>query len=409
MRIYDAIIIGGGAVGLSTAYYMKEAGLDVLVIERDKQGNGCSYGNAGYIVPSHFVPLASPGMIAKGIKWMFSPQSPFSITPKADAAMIKWLFRFSQYCTMAHVERSGQILYDLNTHSKELYKTLSDRLRFELNDNGLLMLYLTRHEGAAEKEMVLKAVDMGIDARILDNDQLVSMEPAIGPKVIGGTYYKSDAHMDPAEMMRALKTYLAGNIINESVNDFTLSGKTITTVKTAGNSYSSRNVVVTAGYFSKEILKKLNYNLLLESGKGYSFKVPMHTAMKTPVLLSEAKVAVTPLGGQIQFAGTMQIGKGMKSHTRGKIRGLVNAVGDYLPAYEMNNKKPEGIWAGLRPLSPDGLPYVGKSSRFDNLYIGAGHAMMGISLAPVTGQILTGLLLGEKQDWDMKLLSPDRF
>jgi len=388
---------------------MKEAGLDVLVIERDKQGNGCSYGNAGYIVPSHFVPLASPGMVAKGIKWMFSPQSPFSITPRADAAMIKWLFRFSQYCTKAHVERSSQILYDLNAQSKELYKSLSNRLKFELNDNGLLMLYLTRHEGSAEKQLVLKAVDMGVDARILDNDQLVSMEPAIGPKVIGGAYYKTDAHMDPAEMMRALKTYLAGNIINEPVKDFTLSGRTITNVNTTANRYSSRNVVVTAGYFSKEILKKLNYNLLLESGKGYSFKVPMHTAMNTPVILTEARVAVTPLGRRIQFAGTMQIGKGMKSHTRGKIRGLVNSVGDYLPAYEMNGARPEGIWAGLRPLSPDGLPYVGRSTRFDNLFIGAGHAMMGISLAPVTGQILTGILLGEKQDWDMTLLAPDRF
>ena len=409
MKQYDTIIIGGGAVGLSTAYFMKEAGLDVLVIERDKTGNGCSYGNAGYIVPSHFVPLASPGMIGQGIKWMFSPQSPFSITPKADAGMIRWLMKFARYCTRAHVESTSQIIYDLNIQSKELYKTMSRRLGFSLTDNGLLMLYLSEHEAAGEKDMVAKAVGLGIDASILNNDQLRMMEPAIGPKVIGGAYYKSDAHLNPAEMMQALKTYLSDNIVYGSVKDFTVTGKKITTVKTSDNSYSAKNFVVSAGYYSKEILKKLNYNLLLESGKGYSFKTPMHTAMKIPALLMEARVAVTPMNGQIQFAGTMQIGKGLKNHTRGKIRGLVNSVGDYLPAYEMNNKKPEGIWAGLRPLSPDGLPYIGKSARFDNLYIGAGHAMMGISLAPVTGQILTGLLMGEKQDWDMKLLSPDRF
>jgi D-amino-acid dehydrogenase len=409
MRTYDTIIIGGGAIGLATAYYMKKSGLDVLVIERDSAGNGCSYGNAGYIVPSHFVPLASPGMIGKGLRWMFSPQSPFSITPKPDADMIRWLMKFSKYCSRNHVERTGHLIYDLNLHSKNLYTELSEHLRFTLATKGLLMLYKTRHGAQEEKELARKAVDMGIDARILEPSDLQVIEPAIGPEVTGAVHYNSDAHLNPSEMMLALKSFLEGSLIHCTVKGFSVSNNSINAVETSCGSFSARNVVVAAGYASKQILKKLGYNLLLESGKGYSFKVPMHTAVSIPAILTEARVAVTPLGGQIQFAGTMQIGKSLGRHTQGKILGIVNSVGSYFPDYAMNNTIPREIWAGLRPLSPDGLPYIGKTAKYKNLLIATGHAMMGISLAPVTGQIITDIVNGKSTGWDMESLSPDRF
>ncbi|MBE0673338.1 MAG: FAD-binding oxidoreductase, partial [Bacteroidales bacterium] len=206
-----------------------------------------------------------------------------------------------------------------------------------------------------------------------------------------------------------LSEYLAGNIRYETFRDFELTGNTITSVITSEGKYTAKSFVVTSGYFTKQILSRINFPMLMESGKGYSFKVPMHSRLNTPLILTEARVAVTPLDGQIQFAGTMQIGRSMRSHTRGKIRGIVKSVGDYLPGYKMEDQIPAGVWAGLRPLSPDGLPYIGKSERFSNLYIGAGHAMMGISLAPVTGRILTDTLTGKSQPDEFKLLSPDRF
>lgn len=408
MKTYDTIIIGGGAVGLSTAYYMKEAGLDVLVIEKDTIGNGCSWGNAGFIVPSHFVPLASPGMIGKGLKWMFSPQSPFSVTPKPDIEMIRWLLKFSSYCNKQNVERSGRLIYDLNSESKNLYRQMSKKLNFSMTEKGLLMLYRTRHGEKEERETAQKAAGLGINVTILDRQQIEAIEPAIAGSVTGGAHYATDAHIDPAMMMRKLSDYLAGSIRYETFRDFELSGKTITSVITSGGKYNAKSFVVTAGYFTKQILAKLQFPLLMESGKGYSFKVPMRSRLNTPLILTEARVAVTPLDGQIQFAGTMQIGKSMRSHTRGKIKGIVNSVGDYLPEYKMEDHIPAGVWAGLRPLSPDGLPYIGKSARFSNLYIGSGHAMMGISLAPVTGRILTGILTGISQPNEFRLLSPDR-
>lgn len=409
MKTYDAIIIGGGAVGLSTAYFMKEAGLDVLVIEKDTIGNGCSWGNAGFIVPSHFVPLASPGMIGKGLKWMFSPQSPFSVTPKPDIEMIRWLLKFSSFSTKHHVEKTGKLIYDLNIESRNLYREMSGKLNFPMTEKGLLMLYKTRHGEKEEKETAEKAAGLGINVNILDRHQVAAIEPAIGGSVTGGIHYATDAHIDPAIMMRRLSDHLAGNIRYETFRNFELTGNTITAVITSEGKYTAKSFVVTAGYFTKQILAKLRFPLLMESGKGYSFKVPMHSRLSTPLILTEARVAVTPLDGQIQFAGTMQIGKSMRSHTRGKIRGIVNSVGEYLPGYKMEDHIPPGVWAGLRPLSPDGLPYIGKSERFSNLYIGAGHAMMGISLAPVTGRIITDTLTGISQPGEFKLLSPDRF
>ncbi len=409
MKRYDVIIAGGGAIGLSAALFMQQQGMEVLVIDRDKTGNGCSWGNAGMIVPSHFIPLAAPGMVARGLKWMFSPESPFSITPRPDPSLISWLLRFAGHSNSRNVERSSRLLLNLNLRSKELYRQISGDLGFPLHEKGLMIMYTTTHGKKEENDTASKALSIGLKPVLFDNTRLREIEPAVGEDVRGAVLYPADAHLDPSALMTGLRKQLAGSIRYESLLRLTTSGKEIRTAVTTGGEYHADNFVVAAGIWSKNILGSLGINLPLVGGKGYSFMVPAHTAINTPAILSEARVAVTPLGNEIRFGGTMQIGKGLSGFTRGKIQGITQSIGRYLPSYEMNGAMPERVWAGLRPLSPDGLPYIGASSRFANLHIGTGHAMMGISLAPVTGELLAASIKGDILPEGLQLLSPGRF
>lgn len=409
MKRYDVIIAGGGAIGLWTAWFIQKHGLDVLVIERDRADNGCSWGNAGMIVPSHFIPLAAPGVVAKGLRWMFSAESPFSITPRPDPALMDWLLRFAGHSNSRNVERSARLLLSLNLRSRDLYGTMSSELGYKLHRKGLLIMFTTPHGEREENDTLRKATRLGLEPDYYKGSALRDFEPAVGEEVRGAVHYTSDAHTDPAEMMTALRKKLEGSIIYDPLIRFNTNGNEIISALTAGGEYAAGNFVVAAGVWSGNLLRNLGISLPLVGGKGYSFMVPAHTPLGTPAILSEARVAVTPLGSEIRFGGTMQIGKGLPGFTRGKLRGMAGSIGRYLPSYEMNGRVPEKVWAGLRPLSPDGLPYIGQAGRFSNLFVGTGHAMMGISLAPVTGELLAAAVTQRTMPEGWLQLSPRRF
>lgn len=412
----SVIIIGGGIIGLCSAFYLHKAGFKVKILEQGDLNNNCSSGNAGMIVPSHFVPLAAPGMISKGIKWMFDSKTPFYVKPSLNPSLIGWGLKFWKYSTQKHVDAVAEPLRDLHLLSKQLYDELAKEpeLNFGLEKKGILMLYKTKSVGEEENHMASKAQKLGLDVEALTAQQTQDLEPHTKLDVAGSVHYRCDGHLSPSDLVQQLVAYLKKNeveiITNCEVTDFETSGGEITSIRTKTKNYSADLVVMTGGSWLPELAKKAEMNIPVMPGKGYSFMAdPNGHEIIHPSLLLEARVAVTPMHGKVRFGGTMEIAPMNDKVNMNRVEGIVNSIPNYYPDYQVKLPAVDKIWYGFRPCSPDGLPYIGFSKKLTNLIIAGGHGMMGLSLAPATGKLVTELAKGEKLSTDITIFSAERF
>ncbi len=403
------VIVGGGVVGLFTAWYLMKNGAEVTVLDRGNLTDGCSFGNAGLIVPSHVIPMASPGMLRKGLKNMFNPKSPVAARMFPDPDLIRWYLRFSGASTARHVKESVPVLKELSLLSKSLYAELKDseELDFPLWHKGLLLLYQSQKVGNElfeEAEIVRHA---GMEVSALTATEIHMLESDAKPNVSGGFHYKSDDHLDPSVLMKSLIARLEKSGVNLvrncSVRKIHTSGQKAISLESEQGIFDFDQLVITAGFWSREIMKQLKTNLPVQPGKGYSFKVNTVRPVHYPALLADANVAVTPMGGSItQFGGGMELGFGDLKIKQARIQQIVKAVGQFYPSEKGLNITTEKIWQGHRPCSFDGLPFIGHVPAFPNVYVGTGHSMMGVTLAPATGLLLTELISGMKSSQDLR-------
>lgn len=409
-------IIGGGVVGLFTAYYLSEEGFEVTLLDQGDLQQGCSTGNAGMIVPSHIVPLASPGMIGKGLKWMLSATSPFYIHPRLDRRLLQWCLHFYRASTKKHVEHSIPYLKNLSLLSKQLYQEFAQRhpgSGIGLEEKGLLMLYRTSEMEREETEMAHLANQHGVEANVLSRQEAQQLEPNVELDVRGAVHFPGDAHLDPAKLHCFLKDYLVSKgvelVSRAQVLKFEHKGDRIQTIVTTQGDYTCNQLIVCAGAWSGELANKLGIYLPMLSGKGYSFMQQNQPGLQLPAILCERKVAVTPFGEQVRFGGTMEItGTDLKINQQ-RVRGIFDAIPKYYASFLPTLPEPEKVWSGLRPCSPDGLPYIGATQRWRNVLFGTGHSMMGISLAPATGKVLVELLSQPECPLSIQAFSPDRY
>ena len=410
----EVCIIGGGIIGLCTAFKLHEAGLSVTVIDRGDFSSGCSFGNAGMLVPSHFIPLASPGMMAKGIQWMFQKKSPFYIRPRLDADLLRWLWLFDRSSSREHVVNAAPVLRDMHQESKEFYQQLHarDDFDFAYDTKGILMLYQTEETEQEEEEIADTAYTLGIDAKKLSHTQLQQLERGTSIDARGGIHYTGDAHLHPERLMDQIITYLrskgveflAGHHVT-GLNDKETYGCEI--VFESGEPVQTKQVVVACGSWSSKILKNNKWRLPLQDGKGYSMtfgNLPRKPSI--PSILVDARVAITPMGQELRVSGTLEI-SGMDDKIRKpKVESILSAVPDYYPSLKLS--PPGNVWYGYRPCSPDGMPYVGRWSDLSSIVIATGHAMMGLSLAPATGSMIRDTIM-RKTLRPLPLLKPSRF
>jgi D-amino-acid dehydrogenase len=411
------LIIGSGVIGLCAAYYAARDGHSVTVLDRrDAAHEGCSYGNAGMIVPSHFVPLAAPGMVALGLKWMWNPKSPFYIKPRFDADLFSWGFKFWQAATRQHVERAGPLLRDLSFASRACFEELAalPGSDFGLVKRGLLMLCKTEHTLEEESKMAEEARRLGVPAEVLDAKQTAALDPNVRMDIAGAIHFPKDCHLSPGRFMANLKQQLAAFHVkflwNTEVTGFARDGGNLIAVQTSNGELEADEFVIAGGSWSPVIAKELGLRLPMQAGKGYS--VTLLKPRQLPdicAIFSEARIAVTPMGSSLRFGGTMEIAGLNETINPVRVRGIVESVPKYYPDFQpsdFDNIKP---WCGLRPCSPDGLPYIGRTQKFQNLCVATGHAMMGLSLGPVTGKIISDALANRKPGFDLTLLDPDRY
>ncbi len=409
-------IIGGGINGLFSAYYLQKAGYQVTVLDQGDLSDGCSFGNAGMIVPSHIVPLAAPGMVAKGLRWMLRSDSPFYLRPRINGALARWAWLFFQNSTIGNVEKAVPLLRDLSLLSKSLYQDFhrENHFDFEWHEKGLLMLYQTAGIEHEEMEGAALANHSGIEAHVLTGREIQDLNPGAKVEVRGGVFFPGDAHVNPNKLMAGLKKYLEANgvifLSRQEVKSFETQSKRVTGVVTAQENLVFDEIVLTAGAWSAQLAAKLGMALPLQGGKGYSFLLKGQGPLVTiPSILLEARATATPMGGDLRCAGTMEIAGLDLSVNMNRVRGIVNGINRFYPETNMALPEKTAVWSGLRPCSPDGLPFIGRLPPWENVTLATGHGMMGLSLGAATGKLVSELVMRESESIPIDGFNPSRF
>jgi D-amino-acid dehydrogenase len=410
----NVAIIGGGIIGLCSAYYLQKEGHKVTIIDQSNLDSGASYVNAGYLSPSHIIPLSAPGVMKKGIKWMFNSSSPLYIKPRLDLDFLKWTWAFNKSCNANHVKKAGPIIRDISVLSQQLYEEIktSENFTAHYDKKGLFMLCQTQKLLDEELKLAEMAAELGLKARGITPKEIKDLEPNVEINAIGAAYFECDHHTTPHEFMKEMITHLTNSGVtfytNEKVEDIEVNNLKITTLITNKQTLITDEVVLAAGSWSSLLSKKLNLNLLLQAGKGYRVNTKRETKITVPAILAEAKTAVTPMNGFTRFAGTMEIAGINHNINKVRVEAIASAATNYYPNIELNQSEKDDVACGLRPVSPDGLPYIGKSSKCKNLTIAAGHAMMGWSMGTATGLLVSEIISDKKTSLDLNPFHPDR-
>ena len=410
----NIVVIGGGIIGLCSAYYLQKEGYEVTVVDQSNLDAGASYVNAGYLSPSHLIPLSAPGVMKKGLKWMFNPASPLYIKPRLNPDFLKWAWAFNKSCNQAHVLKAGPVIKDISLLSQELFDDIKTQegFSFHYDKRGLFMLCQTEKMLEEESKVADYAKREGLDVRMVDAGEIQALEPEAKINAIGAAYYLCDSHTTPHEFMKEMKTHLkqAGVHfhINETVEDFEIKQNKVSAVRTNMQILKADEIVLAAGSWTNKLSEKLGLKLLLQAGKGYRINTERPTGITIPSILAEAKAAVTPMNGFTRFAGTMEIA-GINHHiNKVRVEAIAKAATSYYPDVILSQEEKDGAACGLRPVSPDGLPYIGRTKACDNVTIAAGHAMMGWSMGTGTGKLVAEIITGKRPSMNLESFNPDR-
>ena len=416
MKTKKALVIGGGIIGMCSAYFLNKNGFEVTIVDTGDFRHGCSHGNAGMVVPSHFVPLAAPGVIAQGFRWMFNPGSPFQISFHLKKDLISWIWKFYLSANKKHVNRSAPLLSWLNLTSKLLYDEIAiqESLEFGLQKKGLLMHCKTSKTLHEEASLVATAHKLGLEAEVLSRDEAEKLDPGAKLDIAGAVYYPMDAFLTPRLLMSCLYKTLQSRGVSfvpfSQITSFSKDKGKIVSAHARHESFVADEYILATGSWSAQLSRELSLNLPMMAGKGYSVLLPQPEARPNICsILTEARVAVTPMQDGLSFAGTLELGEVNDQVNKKRLNGIFHSIPRYFPEFKVADFEKLDVWTGLRPCSPDGLPYIGRPNNFENLIFATGHAMMGLSLGPATGYLVSQIACDEKIERDISLLHPSRY
>ncbi len=392
------IVVGGGAIGLCCAYFLRRGGAEVTVVDRGGCGQATSRGNAGWITRMLSEPLPAPGVVTQALKWMVKPESPFLVRPRMERDFYRWSWRFARHCSPQQHRRGTQALVALNASTLELFDELREcGVDFEMHETGLLFLALGEEELIAYASAMLAVQAAGHDEpfEVLDRASVLALEPSVSESVIGGIFVPSERHVRPETLAVGLAGALVaqGVTVLEDTDVLSLASRANGgwRLSTAGEELSADAVVVAGGIWTAALLATIGVKIPLEAAKGYSITVDQDDpAPRHPLYLMEAKVGCTPFAGSVRLAGTMELAGIDVTINDRRLPPLHRAAATYLANWNPGASVP---WAGLRPVAPDGLPIIGTVPGQEGLFVATGHSHLGITLAPATGAALAPLVL----------------
>ncbi len=411
----DVIIVGGGIMGCWTAHYLIERGLRVRIVERDTIGSGASFGNCGYISPSHVMPLCAPGAIAHTLPQILTGRGAISMAMRVDPTLWKWMFHFSQKCSDKPKTHAAIARHELLRTSMALYRDFvrDNDLDCQWHDAGLIMV----HRGQRSFESFQKVADelatqYDVHATRLERDQLIEQEPALVENLAGGWFFADDAHMHPGQLMRWLHERLAAAgceiVEGTEVNGMDVKSGKIMSISTSGGPMRAERYVIASGAESPRFAKPLGCKIPIIPGKGFSMTFSsVEGAPRVPMIFEDSHVAVTPWGSQFRVGSTMRFAGYDNSINPSRVQQILDDAQSYLRTPLPN--KPENPWAGWRPMVYDDLPCIDRAPKVTNAYLAAGHGMVGMSTGTGTGKLIAQIMTGETPHIDPAPYSLARF
>jgi D-amino-acid dehydrogenase len=411
------VVVGAGVIGVATAYYLAQRGRKVTVLDQNDICSGCSRGNAGQITPGH-LPLTQPGTLLRNLAWMCKPTSPLFIAPRFDMELFRWLWRFHRSCNHAHLRKATEMLCRLGSASSLLFAQLAEEL-----DLGCHSQEHYQNQGRLEicrTETSLRAVcqeaellqTCGFEATPLRGKEVTDFEPTISDEVAGAIYFPNSGSCDPYQFIlklaNAAEALGAKFCPHTHVQDLHVRNGRVTSLVTQDGEIVTDSVVLACGSWTPHLARRLGLQLPIQPGKGYHLDItrPVQSP-KIPVVLVEERVFVTPLGNGLRLAGTMELSGFNLLQRPARLDMLAQAAGRYFP--DTGKAQIHSRWCHLRPMTPDGLPVIGKTQRIENAWVAAGHGMLGLTQGPITGQLLADWIVDGQPQLDLTQLSPDRF
>ncbi|WP_425615408.1 NAD(P)/FAD-dependent oxidoreductase [Anatilimnocola sp. NA78] len=394
------VVVGGGVIGAACAYYLHQAGRNVTLIDQGAFGKGCSHGNCGYVCPSHVLPLATPGALWNTMKTLLARNSPLKVRWRLDPAMWRWFWQFARKCNQRDMLQAGHAIQALLGSSRTLYDDLfhSTLAEVEWEPLGLLFVFLSQHgmEHYAATDTLLRN-EFGIGAKRLDGQALLDLEPSLKLGIAGAWHYESDGHLRPDKLMLAWRHALErdGVEIREQceLRDLTVDRRLAKQLVTSQGEIAADQIVIATGAWTPQLNRLLRRPIPIQPGKGYSLTMGRPAICpKYSMLFEEHRVAVTPLASTYRIGSTMEFAGYDSSLNPARVQLLKAGAEVYLR--EPHNEPVLETWAGWRPMTPDSLPFLGLVPALDNVYLAAGHGMLGVSMSPGTGKLLAELVTG---------------
>lgn len=413
------VVVGGGVIGLCCARSLARRGVPVTLLERGKIGHGASFGNAGTVSPGH-PPINAPGRWRELIRSMFDPLSPLYIPPRLDLRLWRWLLSFARYCSPAHVEHCRDVLAPLARATPALHDEIADGAPAEgpaigYRADGYLEVFRTAGGADAAAHEATFARGQGFTARRLDGNELREREPSLSDAVRGGFHYPESRYLDPyafllavAEDARAHGARLQGGMAVEAV--LTEAGR-VRGVRTPDGDVDAAAVVLATGAYSPDLFRELGCPLPVIPAKGYHVDLaagaPGTPPLDTACLLVETSVFCTPMPGRLRLAGTLEFSGINDRMRRRRLEQLTRGARPFIDGLAGEAVRSE--WCGLRPCTPDGLPVVGPLPGWRGVYAATGHAMLGLTFGPVTGELLAEQIVEGRTSMPIEALGPGRF
>lgn len=397
---HDVIVVGGGLIGLFSAHALLRAGHRVTILERGSVGGGAARGNGGWICPSRSDPLPSPGVLAEGLHGLFSPSSPFHLAPRALAAYAGYLPRFARHSTPRSYARGLAALDTLNRRTHSLYDQLrADGVAVAFHDGGWLTVHDDAHAASTSHQSSQAQSAAGRCAPpggLLDRDELLSLEPGLGPAARHGFLLIGDRWVDPSALVDALASWLdaAGATILTNAPALAIdeTGPQVRVTSPVGR-YAAARVVIANGAWSRGLLRPLGIDTAVVPGKGYSFEVRPSRPLRHIIVMGGTHVAATPIGDRLRIVGTVEMDGTRDVLHRQRLDLMRAGAKPYLTGIDWDAASRE--WVGPRPMTPDGLPLIGVVSGHDRVIVATGHNMLGLSLGPATGELVAHLVAGD--------------
>lgn len=411
----QVIIVGGGVIGASCAYYLQNSGWRVTVIDKGRFGYGCSHANCGFVCPSHVLPLAGPGAVKAGLKALFQPNGAFSIKPRLDLSLWSWLYRFARRCNERDMLEAGKAIQALLQSSRSLYAELMAQDEFDCEWETKGLLFAFAHEEAlehyAETDRLMRS-QFGVGAKRLSNQEMLALEPALKPGLAGGFHYETDAHLRPDSLMTSWRWILQGmgvKLVEDcAVQSIVRENGRAKAVRTADGELKADAFVFSLGAWTPLLNRELGCKIPIQPGKGYSITMNRQARCpSTPLIFEEHRVAVTPWQSGYRLGSTMEFAGYDSTLNRSRLELLKAGAAVYLQ--EPFCEPVEEEWFGWRPMTYDGKPIIDRTLSMSNVIIAAGHNMLGLSMAPATGKLVAELLNGERPHIDLAPYSLSRF